>query len=158
MLQHFRTLLAGAFLSSISQLAYAQDFPTRPLRILVPYTAGRVIDLLTDRQRERAEISRPLSRHARCQRQHRHRRRCEVEDRMATPCCSPQSFTRSIPSSPMFLGVRSGVGAGIAMEEGVLLIPSRGSWLGGGCRADGARRRGPAISTMPTRARVRLSM
>src|SRR5262249_47426911 len=36
MLQHFRTLLAGALLSSISQLACAQDFPTRPLRRRCP--------------------------------------------------------------------------------------------------------------------------
>jgi tripartite-type tricarboxylate transporter receptor subunit TctC len=43
---HLRTLLAGAFLSSISQLACAEDFPTRPLRIVVPYPAGGVVDLL----------------------------------------------------------------------------------------------------------------
>src|SRR5262245_65372450 len=55
MLQHFRTLLAGAFLSSISQLAYAQDFPTRPLRILLPYPAGSVADVLARAANEKLE-------------------------------------------------------------------------------------------------------
>jgi tripartite-type tricarboxylate transporter receptor subunit TctC len=62
MLQHWRTLLAGAFLSSISQLAYAQDFPTRPLRILVPYPAGGVVDLLARTVNEKlaADLGQPV--------------------------------------------------------------------------------------------------
>jgi tripartite-type tricarboxylate transporter receptor subunit TctC len=39
-------LLAGALLASIPQFTYAENFPTRPLRILVPYSAGGVADLL----------------------------------------------------------------------------------------------------------------
>jgi tripartite-type tricarboxylate transporter receptor subunit TctC len=62
MLQHFRTLLAGAFLSLISQLACAQDFPTRPLRILVPYPAGGVVDLLARAVNEKlaADLGQPV--------------------------------------------------------------------------------------------------
>lgn len=62
MLPRFRTLLAGAFLSSISQLAYAQDFPTRPLRILVPYPAGGVADLLARTVNEKlaADLGQPV--------------------------------------------------------------------------------------------------
>jgi tripartite-type tricarboxylate transporter receptor subunit TctC len=62
MLQHCRMLLAGAFLSSISQLAYAQDFPTRPLRIVVPYPAGGVVDLLarTVNDKLAADLGQPV--------------------------------------------------------------------------------------------------
>jgi tripartite-type tricarboxylate transporter receptor subunit TctC len=62
MLQHFRTLLAGAFLSSISQLACAEDFPTRPLRIVVPYPAGGVVDLLARTVNEKlsADLGQPV--------------------------------------------------------------------------------------------------
>ena len=62
MLQHFRTLIAGAFLSSISQLASAEDFPTRPLRIVVPYPAGGVVDLLarTVNDKLAADLGQPV--------------------------------------------------------------------------------------------------
>jgi tripartite-type tricarboxylate transporter receptor subunit TctC len=49
-------------LSSISQLAYAQDFPTRSLRILVPYSAGGVADLLARTVNEKlaADLGQPV--------------------------------------------------------------------------------------------------
>ena len=56
------TLLAGAFLSSFSQLAYAENFPTRPLRIVVPYPAGGVVDLLARTVNEKlsADLGQPV--------------------------------------------------------------------------------------------------
>src|SRR5262245_49112694 len=57
-----RKLIAGAFLCSIGQLAYAQDFPTKPLRILVPYPAGGVVDLLARAVNEKlaADLGQPV--------------------------------------------------------------------------------------------------
>jgi tripartite-type tricarboxylate transporter receptor subunit TctC len=57
-----RTLLAGAGLAAISQLACAQDFPTRPLRIVVPYPAGGVVDLLARTVNEKlsADLRQPV--------------------------------------------------------------------------------------------------
>ena len=57
-----RHLLAGALLASILPHAYAQDFPTRPLHILVPYAAGGVIDLLARTVNEKlaADLGQPV--------------------------------------------------------------------------------------------------
>ncbi len=60
--QRLRMLLAGAFLASVSQLACAEEFPTRPLRILVPYSAGSVTDLLARTVNEKlaADLGQPV--------------------------------------------------------------------------------------------------
>jgi hypothetical protein len=57
-----RHSLAGALLASILPHAYAQDFPTRPLHILVPYAAGGVIDLLARTVNEKlaADLGQPV--------------------------------------------------------------------------------------------------
>ena len=60
--QHLRMLLAGALLASIPQFTYAENFPTRPLRILVPYSAGGVADLLARTVNEKlaADLGQPV--------------------------------------------------------------------------------------------------
>src|SRR5262245_63419474 len=62
MSQPLRMLLAGALLASIPQFTYAENFPTRPLRILVPYSAGGVADLLARTVNEKlaADLGQPV--------------------------------------------------------------------------------------------------
>ena len=41
-----RSLLAAALISLTGASAYAETFPTKPVRILVPYAAGGAVDVL----------------------------------------------------------------------------------------------------------------
>src|SRR5262245_35779474 len=57
-----RTLLIGVFLSMTSQLVCAEDFPTRPVRMVVPYPAGGAVDLLARTVNEKlaANLGQPV--------------------------------------------------------------------------------------------------
>ena len=44
--EFIRTLLAGALFALMGTQAHAQNFPNKPVRILVPYAAGGAVDVL----------------------------------------------------------------------------------------------------------------
>ena len=44
--EFIRTILAGALFALMGTQAHAQNFPNKPVRILVPYAAGGAVDVL----------------------------------------------------------------------------------------------------------------
>ena len=94
--RQFLHLAAGAAtLPGVSRFAWAQTYPTRPVRIIAPFSAAGAFDImarligqwLSERLGQQFVVEKPT----RCWRQHRHRgRRARSGRRLYTPLGRPE--------------------------------------------------------------------